>query len=65
MTWVLDIDERATGEYAQVRVELTKIGRPIPSNDVEIAALSRQYSQPILSRDVRFDFVPGIQRLDW
>ena len=65
MTRVLDIDERTTAEYAQVRVELKKIGRPIPSNDVWIAALCRQHSLPILSRDGHFDFVPGIQRLDW
>jgi tRNA(fMet)-specific endonuclease VapC len=65
MTRVLDIDERTTEEYAQVRVELKKVGRPIPSNDAWIAALCRQHSLPILSQDGHFDFVPGIQRLDW
>lgn len=50
MTRVLDIDERTTHEYAQVRVDLKKIGRSIPSNDVWIAALCRQHSLPILSR---------------
>jgi tRNA(fMet)-specific endonuclease VapC len=65
MTQVLDIDEWTTQEYAQVRVELNKIGRPIPSNDVWIAALCRQHSLPILSRDGHFDFVPRIQRLHW
>ncbi|MBV9341237.1 MAG: hypothetical protein JO159_10160 [Acidobacteria bacterium] len=44
-------------------MELNKIGRPIPTNDAWIAALYRQHSLAVLSRDAHFDFVPGIQRL--
>lgn len=62
---VLDIDERTAVSYAVVRTELKKAGTPIPSNDVWIAALCRQHALPLLSRDRHFDFVPGIQRLDW
>jgi predicted nucleic acid-binding protein len=48
-----------------VRSELRDRGRPIPVNDVWIAALARQHTLPILSRDTHFDEVAGIQRIGW
>jgi tRNA(fMet)-specific endonuclease VapC len=62
---ILDIDEQTATHYAQVRVELKKVGKAIPSNDVWIAALCRQHSLPILSRDSHFDAVSGVTRLTW
>lgn len=62
---ILEIDERTTVSYSEVRVELKKSGRPIPSNDLWIAALCRQHSLPLLSRDPHFDAVPGITRVSW
>ena len=62
---ILDVDERTTVSYAAVRTELKRAGTPIPSNDVWIAALCRQHSVPIVSRDRHFDAVPGLKRLDW
>ena len=62
---ILDVDERTTISYSAVRSELKKAGTPIPSNDVWIAALCRQHSLPLLSRDRHFDAVTGITRLDW
>jgi tRNA(fMet)-specific endonuclease VapC len=62
---ILNVDERTTVAYSTVRSELKKAGNPIPSNDVWIAALCRQHSQPLLSRDRHFDVVPGIARLEW
>jgi predicted nucleic acid-binding protein len=62
---VLDVDERTTISYSAVRTELKKAGTPIPSNDVWIAALCRQHSLPLISRDRHFDAVSGITRLAW
>ena len=62
---VLDVDRETTHEYAKIGLELKKIGKPIPANDVWIAALCRQHSLALLSRDRHFDFVPGIQRRGW
>lgn len=62
---ILDVDERTTVSYSSVRTELKKAGTPIPSNDVWIAALCRQHSLPVVSRDRHFDFVTGIARLEW
>ena len=62
---ILDVDERTAIYYGAVRAELKKAGTPIPSNDVWIAALCRQHSLPLLSRDRHFDAVSGITRLAW
>lgn len=62
---VLDISEQTTRHYADVAVELTQSGKPIPTNDLWIAALCRQHGLPLLSRDRHFDVVPGLQRLVW
>ena len=62
---VLDVDEQTTVAYATLRSELKRAGTPIPSNDVWIAALCRQHSLPLLSRDRHFDSVRGLQRIDW
>ena len=62
---ILDVDEETAASYATVRMELKKAGTPIPSNDVWIAALCRQHSLFLLSRDRHFDLVAGIRRIDW
>jgi predicted nucleic acid-binding protein len=62
---ILDVDEATAASYATVRMELKKAGTPIPSNDVWIAALCRQHSLFLLSRDRHFDLVVGIRRIDW
>lgn len=62
---VLLVDEATTQAYARVRHELRGKGRPIPENDVWIAALARQHDQPVVSRDGHFDDVPGLRRLSW
>ena len=62
---VLDVDEETALAYATLRSELKRAGTPIPSNHVWIAALCRQHSYPLLSRDRHFDSVRGIRRIDW
>lgn len=62
---VLDVDQDTALRYAMLRSELRKAGTPIPSNDIWIAALSRQYALPILSRDRHFDVVNSLRRIDW
>ena len=62
---VLRVDEATTVHYAAVRNELRERGRPIPENDVWIAALARQHDQPIVSHDEHFDGIAGIERLEW
>jgi tRNA(fMet)-specific endonuclease VapC len=62
---VLSVDLTTAQEYAEVRYELKRNGRPIPGNDIWIAALARQHALPLLSRDRHFDLVEGVNRVDW
>ena len=62
---ILTVTEPATLTYAQIRSALKKLGRPIPANDVWIAALALQFRLPVLSRDEHFDAVPGLRRETW
>jgi tRNA(fMet)-specific endonuclease VapC len=62
---VLLIDETTTEAYSEVRDELRRKGRPIPENDIWIAALARQHHQPIVSNDGHFDEVPNLRRVAW
>ena len=62
---VLDVSDQTAGYYADLRIELRRAGTPIPSNDVWIAALARQHSFSVLSRDRHFDVVSGIRRVGW
>jgi len=62
---ILEIAEETIPSYVGVRSELRHLGKPIPANDVWIAALCRQHGLPLLSRDAHFDRVKGLRRLHW
>ena len=62
---VLDIQEPTTHYYAEITLELKRKGKPIPTNDIWIAALCRQHSLPLLSRDTHFDLIAGTKRIGW
>ncbi|HUA84041.1 MAG TPA: type II toxin-antitoxin system VapC family toxin [Bryobacteraceae bacterium] len=62
---VLEVNERTAKSYAEIRVELKTAGKPIPSNDLWIAALCRQHRMTLLSRDRHFDVVDGLRRIVW
>ena len=64
-TTVLVVDETTTRHYAEVRLQLTSAGTPIPMNDLWIAAIARQHKLPVISRDTHFDHVAGLTRIGW
>ena len=62
---VLDLTTETSRIYARIRLELQHAGTPIPTNDTWIAALSREHSLPVLSRDRHFDRVKRLRRVSW
>lgn len=64
-TRVLVVEEETSRHYAVIRAALKKAGRPIPSNDLWIAALCRQHRLPLLSQDRHFDALEGLERVGW
>lgn len=58
--------DRVTADlYAAIRHDLRKRGRPIPENDIWIAALARQFELEVVSQDSHFDEVSDLRRVGW
>ena len=62
---VLAVDIQTARHYAAIRLELKSSGKPIPANDLWIAALSRQHAMSVMSLDSHFDSVGGLRRRTW
>jgi predicted nucleic acid-binding protein len=55
---VLNVTEETALRYAEVDVYLRKKGRPIPRNDVWIAAVALEHGLQLLTLDDRFREIP-------
>lgn len=62
---VLSVDSETAREYADIRSELKSGGKPIPMNDLWIAAIARQHGIPLITRDGHFGFVQRLRLLSW
>ena len=58
---LLDITEKTAKIYGEIKNELRQKGRPIPENDIWIAAIAKETKLPIFTRDKHFREVAGIQ----
>jgi tRNA(fMet)-specific endonuclease VapC len=57
----LHIGDKTPDYFADIYAELKKAGRPIGHDDVWIAALAREYNQPLLTLDRDFAAVKDIR----
>ncbi len=58
--------DTATGQqYGQIKNSLRQKGRPIPENDIWIAAIAQQYQLTLVSRDEHFREVDGLSVERW
>jgi tRNA(fMet)-specific endonuclease VapC len=55
---ILNVTEETALHYAEVDVFLRKKGRPIPRNDVWIAALAIEHGMQLLTLDEHFQAIP-------
>jgi predicted nucleic acid-binding protein len=55
---VLNVTEETALRYAEVDVYLRKKGRPIPRNDVWIAAVALEHGLQLLTLDIHFREIP-------
>ena len=63
LTEIATVTSATADAYADIRLELKRLGTPIPPNDVWIAALARQHGLAVLSNDGHFDVVDGVRRI--
>jgi tRNA(fMet)-specific endonuclease VapC len=58
--------DRATAViYGRIQSDLRRRGRPIPTNDVWIAALAIQHGYTLVTRDNHFQEVDGLNAISW
>lgn len=57
---LLDINEETADFYAQVYADLRQKGRPIPSNDLWLAASALQHGLALATYDEHFNIVSGL-----
>ena len=51
--------------YGSIKSELRKKGRPIPENDIWIAAITIQHNLVLITRDKHFDEIEGLRMKKW
>lgn len=63
---ILPFASEAANEYAEIRVQLEKAGRPIGERDLLIAAIARARRLTVVTHNVReFSRVAGLRVEDW
>jgi tRNA(fMet)-specific endonuclease VapC len=62
---VLDCDRDTARQYGAIKHALRLKGRPIPDNDIWIAAIARQYHLTLITRDTHFAEVDDLLSQTW
>ena len=57
---VYHIDESTAEFYAQIHYSLRQIGKPVPTNDIWIAAVAFQNGLKLFTKDLHFKTIPGL-----
>lgn len=60
---VLDITGNTAAVYARLRLALRSKGKPVPENDLWIAAVCVEHQVPLVTLDAHFDVVDGLERM--
>ena len=62
---VLKVDEETTIAYGNIKAALRKKGKPIPENDIWIAAIAKRYELVVVTRDKHFKEIESIDIKSW
>jgi tRNA(fMet)-specific endonuclease VapC len=62
---VLACDTETARRYGEIKELLRACGRPIPENDIWIAAIALQHELTLATRDAHFEAVEGIRLAAW
>jgi tRNA(fMet)-specific endonuclease VapC len=62
---VLDCDLETARQYGEIQHQLRRKGRPIPDNDIWIAAIAQQHELTVATRDAHFREIEDLDLLTW
>ena len=57
---VYPVDEDTSEFYAEIINNLREIGKPVPTNDIWIAAIAFQNGLKLFTKDIHFKTIPGL-----
>jgi tRNA(fMet)-specific endonuclease VapC len=59
------IDENVASAYGRIKATLRKKGKPIPENDIWIAAIAISNNMAVATRDKHFKEIEGLALKFW
>ncbi len=62
---ILSCDRFTAKYYGKIKNDLKVKGKPIPENDIWIAAIAMQYNLTLVSRDKHFKEINGLSLQKW
>jgi tRNA(fMet)-specific endonuclease VapC len=62
---VMNTNQQTALIYDNIKALLRKRGKPIPENDIWIAAIAQQYDLSLITRDRHFDEIKGLSVENW
>jgi len=61
---ILNTTKSIAENYSEIRIQLKKSGKPIPENDLWIAAICKSYELPLMTTDKHFQFIDDISIIE-
>lgn len=62
---VLDANQATAMKFGEIKAQLKRLGKPIPENDIWIAATAIQHSLPLVTRDKHFEHIKSVETIYW
>ncbi len=62
---VLEVGEKTANHYGFIKSQLKSMGKPIPENDIWIAAMAIENGLPLVTRDHHFTNLPELIIEKW
>lgn len=62
---LLEVNIETAKHYASIKSQLKKQGKPIPENDIWIAAMALQYNLKLITKDKHFNLVEKLKVEEW
>lgn len=57
---ILLVNSTTASIYGEIKSQLKLIGKPIPENDIWIAAIAKESNLPIITKDKHFQHIQGL-----
>jgi tRNA(fMet)-specific endonuclease VapC len=62
---IIENDLEVAETYGKIKTQLRSQGKPIPENDMWIAAIAMRHGLPLVTNDKHFNSVVGLDVIQW